>query len=112
MSGSHLMPETEEQLEEKAEELSHDEQLGELSKNMELLYRLFKQTAPSLAARKKNSLVRVLEALIFGEFEEIELKGKEEKKLLDICLNVVQTKGTMYNMMVQKQLEKEEENNG
>jgi len=109
MSESNSAPENEE-LNKQVEELSHDEQLENLSQNMEIMYRMFKQTAPALAARKKNSLSRVLEALIFGEFEQVELHGKEEKKLLDICLNVVQTKGTMYNLMVNKQLEKESNN--
>jgi hypothetical protein len=107
MSGSHLMPETEEELEQVAEEISQVDEIEELSKSLHLMYLSFKKLGYDLASRKKRAPIRVLEALLFGEFHNIELSGKGEQNLLDLCLRVVQTKGALYNKVVENKLKEE-----
>ena len=97
----------EEIIEQQVEELSKDEEIERLSSTLHLYYNHFKKVGYELAGRKKRAPVRVLEALLFGEFHDIELSGKEEKILLDIAMKVVETKGKLYNTMVEKDLENE-----
>lgn len=57
----------------------------------------FKKIAYALAKRKKNSVARVLQAVLFEPLEKVELQGKEEEQLFDICQQVMQHKGVVLN---------------
>jgi len=44
-------------------------------------------------ARKKNSVARVLEAVLFEPLEEVKLQGKAEEQLFAFCQEIMQNKG-------------------
>lgn len=78
-------------------------------------YKIYKQVAYNM--RKKKSVVRVLEHILFSPAIDVELFGQEEKDLLAICANVFKNKiklmeYTAQRMAEEKQLaeELEEEN--
>ena len=97
------MGETE--LEQQVEEALELDEIEESSKTLALLYDTFKRLGYDLANRKKRAPIRVLESLLFGEFHDIELSGKGEKNLLDLCKQVVYHKGRIYNKLVEKEME-------
>jgi hypothetical protein len=49
----------------------------------------FRKIAYQLNDRKKNAAVRVLEKVIFEPLEDVNLIGKEEQKIFDICQKVL-----------------------
>ena len=53
----------------------------------------FKKLAYALADRKKHSVSRVLEAVLFEPLEKVELLGKQEQELFAICQQVMYNKG-------------------
>jgi len=50
---------------------------------------VFRKQIYALAKRKKKAPIRVLEAFLFQPFEEVELVGKEEKNLFDLCSSII-----------------------
>jgi hypothetical protein len=56
-------------------------------------HKVFKKLAYALADRKKHSVSRVLEAVLFEPLEEVELFGKEEKEMLELCKQIMYNKG-------------------
>lgn len=58
-------------------------------------HKQFKKIGYEVANRKKRSVVRVLEAVLFEPFEEVELLGKEEQQLFDLCQKVMYHKGIL-----------------
>lgn len=66
----------------------------------------FKQLSYGLADRKKRSVARVLEAVLFEPLEQVELFGKEEKQLFDICQQIMYHKGTVLKYAYEKAAEK------
>lgn len=73
----------------------------------------FKKIGYDLAARKKKAPIRVLEAFLFRPLEEVELFGKEEENLLDLCRQILYHKMKIheYSMLKQDELNKEETDN-
>jgi hypothetical protein len=74
----------------------------------------FRRLTFALADRKKHSVSRVLEAVLFEPLEQVELLGKQEQQLFDICQQVMYNKGKVmryaYDRMEQiKQGEKVDE---
>jgi hypothetical protein len=53
----------------------------------------FKSLAYGLANRKKRAIARVLEAVLFEPLEKVELTGKDEQQLFEICQQVMYNKG-------------------
>jgi hypothetical protein len=53
----------------------------------------FRRVAFALADRKKHSVSRVLEAVLFEPLEEVKLQGKAEKELFDLCKKIMYAKG-------------------
>ena len=51
--------------------------------------KVFRKQLYKLASRKKKAASRVLEAMLFSPLEEVELQGKEEQELLDLCSRIV-----------------------
>lgn len=78
----------------------------------------FRDLAYKLANRKKRSLARVLEAVLFEPLEKIELSGPAEKELFELCQQIMYNKGVVLNYSFKRfqdkvKTEKEgEENNG
>lgn len=72
------------------------EELTEEDKAAMFLYqasRDFKNIVSSLANRKKKSVGRVLEAVLFEPLERVDLLGKDEKELFAICQQIMYNKG-------------------
>jgi hypothetical protein len=55
----------------------------------------FRRLSFSLANKKKHSVSRVLEAVLFEPLEGIELLGKGEQELFDICQEIMYHKGVV-----------------
>ena len=53
------------------------------------LSQVFRKELYKLANRKKRAAPRVLEALLFEPLESVQLSGKEEKNLLEMCSQIV-----------------------
>lgn len=62
-----------------------------------LMHKEFRRISFSLADRKKHSVSRVLEAVLFEPLEKVELFGKQEQELFDICQQVLYNKGIVLN---------------
>lgn len=62
----------------------------------------FRKLTYALADRKKRAVTRVLEAVLFEPLEEVELVGKEEKQLFDICQAIMYHKGKMLEYAVKR----------
>lgn len=92
-------------MEDKKPELDEYEQSAVMFKH---LSSVFRKQVYALASRKKRAPVRVLEAIIFQPLEPVELVGKEEKNLLDLCSNIIYHKSKLIEYA---QLKKEQKNN-
>ena len=92
-------------------ELDHYE---ESAKFIKLFHSQFRKMSYKLANRKKRAVVRVLEAMLFEPFEEVQLIGKEEKELFAICHKVMYHKNKVMEYAVKRkqkaELEKENSN--
>lgn len=66
----------------------------------------FRKLVYALAKRKKLAPVRVLEAVLFEPLEKIELVGKEEEQLFDLCQAVMYHKGKVLNYVFERAGEK------
>lgn len=99
---------SEEQLELKeenpVEELDTDEQAARI---FNLAHKNFKKLTYPLAERKRKALGRVLEAVLFEPLEAVELHGVEEKRLFDLCKEILYNKGIIIQFAL-KQKEKEQ----
>lgn len=62
----------------------------------------FRKLVYKLADRKKRAVVRVLEAVLFEPLESIELTGKEENELFDICQAVMYHKGIVLEYAMKR----------
>lgn len=62
----------------------------------------FKKIGYEVANRKKRSVVRVLEAVLFEPFEAVELLGQEEKQLFDLCQKIMYHKGVLLKYSHEK----------
>jgi hypothetical protein len=118
MSGSHLVPETEEEMEVKssheqlndiADEIAEVDEVEQSAKALRFIYSNFRKLGYDLVNRKKRAPIRVLESLVFGEFEDVELKGIAEKNLLDLCKQAVYHKNVIYNYTIERERAKEAE---
>lgn len=65
-------------------------------------HKQFKKLGYEIANRKKRSVVRVLEAVLFEPLEQVELLGKEEKQLFDLCQKVMYHKGILLKYAHEK----------
>lgn len=114
MSGSHLIPDTEEELEAagltpgaaildeatqeelvEAEAILENDEVELSAKTIHILFQHFRKVGYKLADRKKKAPIRVLEALLFDGLEDVELVGKEELNLLDIAKQIMYHKGVL-----------------
>lgn len=78
------------------EKLDDNTELTEEDKAAMFLYqasRDFKNIVSTLANRKKKSVGRVLEAVLFEPLERVDLLGKDEKELFAICQQIMYNKG-------------------
>lgn len=71
-------------------------------------HKQFRKLVYEMANRKKRSVSRVLEAVLFEPLEEVQLHGKEEEQLLDLCLKIMYHKSVIFDY-AQKQIEKKKE---
>lgn len=73
----------------------------------------FRKIGYKLAERKKKAPIRVLEAFMFQPLETVELVGKEEENLLDLCRQIMYHKMKIneYALLKQSELNQEEETN-
>lgn len=62
----------------------------------------FRKLVYALAERKKRAVSRVLEAVLFEPLEKIELNGKEENELFDICQAVMYHKGKVLEYAMKR----------
>jgi hypothetical protein len=74
------------------------------------LAKVFRKQVYKLAERKKRAPARVLEAFLFRPLEEVELIGKEEKNLFDLCSTIMYHKIKIVEYAQQKEQNKGEEN--
>lgn len=74
------------------EELDKDEQAAIF---INQAHKEFRRLAFALADRKKHSVSRVLEAVLFEPLEEVPLQGKQEEALFAICKDVLYNKGVV-----------------
>lgn len=72
----------------------------------------FKNIVSSLASRKKNSVGRVLEAVLFEPLERVDLLGKDEQQLFAICQQIMYNKGVILNYTMEEMKKKEGQVNG
>lgn len=75
-----------------------------------VLSQQFRQNGYKLAQRKKRSAVRVLEALLFSPLEEVELIGKEETDLLQLCHQIMYYKMKINEYAIMRSEAREKEN--
>jgi hypothetical protein len=68
----------------------------------------FRRLAFALADRKKHSVSRVLEAVLFEPLEKIELLGKHEQELFEICQQVMYNKGKVLQYAFKRIEDKKE----
>ena len=71
------------------------------------LAQIFRKEVYKLAKRKKRAPVRVLEALLFQPFEQVELSGAEERNLLDLCGQILYHKAKIAEYAEEQQITKE-----
>jgi predicted lipid-binding transport protein (Tim44 family) len=75
-------------------------------------HKAFKKLSYALADRKRHSMSRVLEAVLFEPLEEVELFGKEEQEMFALCKDIMYNKGIVlryaYDRIESKQGEKNE----
>lgn len=71
---------------------------------------IFRRLGYSLTKRKRKAVVRVLEAFLFEPLETVELQGKEEKELLDLCYQIMYHKNKLAAYAVERKLNKEQNN--
>lgn len=62
----------------------------------------FRRMVFAIADRKKHSVSRVLEAVLFEPLEEVELLGKQEEQLFDLCQQVMYHKGVVFKYVDEK----------
>jgi hypothetical protein len=75
-------------------------------------HKAFKKLSYALADRKRHSMSRVLEAVLFEPLEEVELFGKEEKEMLDLCNQILYNKGVVLRYAYERiESKKQGENN-
>jgi hypothetical protein len=65
----------------------------------------FKKLAYALADRKKHSVSRVLEAVLFEPLERVSLFGKHEQELFAICQQIMYNKGKVLEYAFNKHME-------
>ena len=115
MSGSHLIPETEEELKQEVEqavdEMMSVDEIKASAGTLQILFQSFRKLGYKLADRKKKAPIRVLEALLFDGLEDVELTGKEEENLLDISRQIMHHKEILLMAAIQIKQQKEEEKN-
>jgi hypothetical protein len=66
----------------------------------------FRKLGYALAERKKRSLVRVLEAVIFEPLEKVELFGEQEQQLFALCQQIMYNKGVVLQFAMKRFEEK------
>lgn len=92
-------------------EENKEEKLDEYEQSAAMFHHLsqvFRKQVYELAKRKKRAPIRVLEAFLFRPLEDVELNGKEEKNLLDLCSTIIYHK---VKIMEYVQIEKQKNNN-
>lgn len=81
------------------------EELSEADQAAMFLYnasRDFKNIVFSLADRKKHSVARVLEAVLFEPLETVQLFGKDEEHLFAICKQIMYNKGKVLEYTMEE----------
>jgi len=58
-----------------------------------MAHKQFRKLAFALADRKRHSVSRVLEAVLFEPLEQVKLQGKHEEELFAICQQIMYNKG-------------------
>lgn len=97
---------------EAGEENKAADQLDEYEESaqyLQILFTQFRTYGYELAKRKKKAPIRVLESFIFGGLHDMELCGKEEKELLDLCKQAMYHKNKLVEYMLKRKQEKENE---
>lgn len=74
-------------------------------------HKRFKQLVYNLSERKKRAAPRVLEAVLFEPLEKVELIGKEEQELFDLCLKIMYSKGRVMQFAFEEMEKKKGETN-
>lgn len=62
----------------------------------------FRKLCYALAERKKRSVSRVLEAVIFEPLEKVELFGNEEQELFALCQQIMYNKGVVLQFAMKR----------
>ena len=99
----------EDTVEQEAQELMEVDEVETSAKTVHLLFGAFRQLGYRLAERKKKAPIRVLEAFLFEGLEDIQLNGKEEQNLLDICKQLVYHKNILINYALENREQKKQE---
>lgn len=68
----------------------------------------FKRLAFALADRKKHSVSRVLEAVLFEPLEKTDLFGKDEQELFAICQQIMYNKGKVMEYAFERMKQKKQ----
>lgn len=105
MNNNTLLPDVPENVETVKQNLDQDEQSAIF---INQAHKQFRKLCYELANRKKRSIPRVLEAVLFEPLEEVKLNGKEEEQLLDLCLKIMYHKTIIFEY-AQKQIDKKKE---
>ena len=93
--------------EETIEQAQYDK-VEESAQYLKVMSTQFKRAAYALGDRKKRSLARVLEAVLFEPLEEVKLYGAEEQKMLDLCKQILYHKNTVSAYALERHMKDEE----
>lgn len=83
------------------------DQYEDSARYIKLFHGQFRQMGYALANRKKKAPIRVLEAVMFTPLEDVELLGKEERELFDICQKIMYHKNKITEFAIKRRMEAE-----